>query len=322
MRRGAARRTAIDGVLLAPLLAVCQTTAASADEEPLPRVLPCRPTISCSADIVPPGAIEVEAGYAGRHVRGGGVIHAEPVLFKVTLFPWLQAQVGSSGLLLASGEPSPKLYLFDYVDDFTYGLKVHVADQSEDLPSVAASAALGVPSFEPSDAIPYAYNASFWVYVSKDFGAPGDAGSVHVDLNGGFNVWAFELPARSVQGFAALAVSVALKWHLGVMGEVYGFQDAGLVSPKDAGLLAGLSYSPVPWVMFDLGGDASAFPSTREFTLFSGATFVPVRLWGGAPSTEAQSSRRVRATVPAEMTSGVPDRPSEPPLTALHSPRP
>jgi hypothetical protein len=241
------------------------------------RVLPCRPTISCSADIVPPGAVEIEAGYAARFVRVRGLIHSEPFLLKLTLVRWLQAQAGSNGLLFTTGDVSRSLY---YFDDFTFALKTHFADQSSIRPSMAASDAVNVPSFDRSDTFPFAYDASFWAYASKDFGAPGETGSVHVDLNGGVNVWQFDIPQRSVQTFGTLAVSTALAWHLGVMWELYGFTDAGRIAPKDSGLLMGLSYSPLPTVMFDLGGDVSVFPSTRKFTLFFGVTFIPFRLWG------------------------------------------
>jgi hypothetical protein len=88
------------------------------------------------------------------------------------------------------------------------------------------------------------------------------------------------LDATGYEGFGTLAVSTALPLNFGVMGEVYAFNDAGRIAPKDAGLLLGLSYSPSAACMFDVGGDVGAFPSTRYVTLFVGVTFVPFRLWG------------------------------------------
>jgi hypothetical protein len=265
--------------LMALALSLASARTAFGGEDGDVRVLPCRPTISCSADLVPPGAVEIEAGYAARFVRYRGFIHSEPVLVKLTLLDWLQAQAGSNGLLFTTGDVSRSLY---YFDDFTFALKTHFVDQSSLVPSVAASAAVNVPSFDRSDTFPFAYDASFWGYASKDFGPPGEGGSIHVDLNGGVNVWQFDIPQRSVQTFGTLAVSAALPLHLGVMGEVYGFTDAGRIAPKDGGLLMGLSYSPLPAMMFDAGGDVSVFPSTRKFTLFVGVTFIPFRLWGRA----------------------------------------
>jgi hypothetical protein len=250
--------------------------AVAADDDSTLRVLPCRPTISCSADLVPPGALEIEAGYSARHVREDGFVHSEPLLLKLTLFRWLQAQAGTSSLIFTTGRVRRSLY---YVDDFDLGAKVHLVDQTPDLPSFAVSASISVPSFDRKRSFPYAYDASFWGYLSRDFGAPGQLGSIHVDLNGGLNAWQFDLAEKTFQAFGALAVTAGLPWPLGLMGEIYCFTDAGRVAPPDAGVLVALSFSLSPAVMFDAGGDASLFPSTRDYTLFVGVTLVPFRLW-------------------------------------------
>jgi hypothetical protein len=236
------------------------------------RVLPCRPTISCSADIVPPGTVEVEAGYAGRYVQPDGFVHTEPLLLKLTLLPWLQAQVGNNGYVTESGSIERALRY----DDIWFSLKFHLLDQTSIAPSLALSASVSVPSFGPASDYPVAYDSSFWGYVSKDLGR------VHLDLNGGANVWQMDRAvARTVQGFVTFATTVSLPLGFGAMGEVYGFSDAGPVAPEDAGALAAVSYSPRPSVMFDVGADAGAFPATRRMTLFLGVTFIPFRLWGG-----------------------------------------
>jgi hypothetical protein len=249
---------------------------ASADDDAMLRVLPCRPTISCSADLVPPGALEIEAGYATRHVRDDGFVHTEPLLLKLTLLRWLQAQAGTNGLVFTTGRVRRPLY---YVDDITLGAKIHVFDQTPDSPSFAVSASINVPSFYRNDAFPYAYDASFWGYLSKDLGVPGEPGSLHVDLNGGLNVWEFDIPQKTFQEFGAAALTLGLPCHLSLMGEIYGFTDGGRIAPEDAGVLAALGYAPIPSMMFDAGGDISLVPSTRQYTLFAGVTFVPFRLW-------------------------------------------
>jgi len=147
---------------IALVLSQGATRAALGGEDGDMRVLPCRPTISCSADLVPPGALEIEAGYGARFVRYRGFIHSEPVLVKLTLLSWLQVQAGGNGLLFTTGDVSRSLY---YFDDFTFALKAHFVDQSSMRPSVAASAAVNVPSFDRSDAFPFAYDGSFWAYA-------------------------------------------------------------------------------------------------------------------------------------------------------------
>jgi hypothetical protein len=107
--------------------------AANAHEQDAVRVLPCRPTISCSADIVPPGTVEIEAGYSARYVEPAGLVHAEPLLLKLTLVDWLQAQVGNNGYVAESGSVGRALRY----DDVWFSLKAHLLDQTPAWPSLA-----------------------------------------------------------------------------------------------------------------------------------------------------------------------------------------
>ena len=266
--------------LFVALLLAADPARAADDPNDL-RVRPCRPTISCSADLVPPGAVEIELGYAPRNVRPGGWIHTEPVLLKLTLTRWLQAQVGGSGYVFTQGQVAKSLR---YYDDVSFGLKTHFVDQTSVIPSVSASAALSVPSFQPPVEFPHAYDLGFWLYASKDID------KVHLDLNGGANLWQFDHPDRSVQPFAALASSFLIAGPVGAMVETYVFANAGRIAPKDAGLLTALSYALGPRVLFDGGVDTSFVRSTRLFTLFVGVTFVPVRLWGGGENRSAAAA--------------------------------
>jgi hypothetical protein len=263
--------------------------SAAADDEDAVRVLPCRPTISCSADIVPPGAAEIEAGYAARRVSQGGYLETEPVLLKLTLLRWLQLQAGTNALVYSLGNVPRRL---DYVDDLSLGAKLHLLDQTQSTPSFAVSGSVSIPSFDPDVAAPGGEGASFWAYASKDFGAPGSPGSLHVDLNGGLDVMQLDLPAPRARPFGALALTESLPLKLCAMAEAYAFGDAGPLAPRDAGVLGAIGYAPKPSVMFDAGGDVSAIPTTRTFTLFAGVTFIPARLWGRPRTTPVTASSR------------------------------
>jgi hypothetical protein len=257
--------------VLATIVATASRAAAADDDEGM-RVLPCRPTISCSADIVPPGALEIELGYAARRVSPSGFFHSQPLLVKLTLFTWLQVQLGTNGYVFPTGEVLRSL---QYIDDVSVGLKTHFVDQTDVAPSLAASAALSIPTPYRNDTFPFAYDASFWLYASKDYGR------VHIDLNGGLNVWQFDIGDRSLQPFVSLAGTVALPLGFGAMAEGYWFDYGGPIALRDAGLLMAGSYGPSRRVLFDAGVDVSFVPATRAYTLFAGVTFIPTRLWGG-----------------------------------------
>src|SRR5262249_15049422 len=83
------------------LLAIPARAAGWPDERD--RVLPCRPTIACTADLVAPGTLEIEAGYLYRRAAGGAVQRTWPFLIKLTVAPWVQLQVGSNGYTASPG---------------------------------------------------------------------------------------------------------------------------------------------------------------------------------------------------------------------------
>jgi hypothetical protein len=257
--------------LAAFVLVACSTASALAD---LPgsddHALPCRPTIACTADLVPPGTSEVELGYAAR--RGPtGTVSETPYLLKLTATRWLQLQVSGNGAVIASGVPrnttAPR-----YVDDVVVGPKFHLLDQSTLVPSLSLSAALSIPTPASQRGYLATYDLLTTLYVTKDLGW------LHADFNTGLNVWRIEQEPLK-QPFVALALSAALGRQLTPMIEGYAFAGAAPVAPADAGVLTALAYSPRTFVTLDLGGDVGLVRSTRAFTLFAGVTLIPAVLW-------------------------------------------
>ncbi len=233
--------------------------------------LPCRPTIACTADIVRPGALELETGAQYRRIDSTGRQWTFPWLAKLTVADWVQLQLGSNGYSWADG-PVPA----QYQDDALVGAKFKLKDQTETIPSLSFSAIASIPTFERQVGYLRTYDALFTAYATKDWGP------VHADLNGGINLWRLDGAPRP-QAFWALAVSLALPAPFGVMAEVYSFTDASPVVGRDGGLLLAVSHSPRSWLMFDAGGDIGWFPSTRAFSLFVGMTLIPVVLWNDRP---------------------------------------
>ena len=230
--------------------------------------LPCRPTIACTADLVRPGAVEVESGALYR--RAGGPLHKGvwmfPVLAKLTVVEEFQLQLGSNGYSTTVSPPVER-----YLDDLVITPKVHFLDQTRYGPSLAVSAELSVPTLRATGYL-RSYDAFFTGYATKDIGP------VHVDLNAGVNLWRIE-DRPAPQAFTALALSANVVRPFGVMLEGYAFSQALPVSRRDGGALFAVSHSPKPWLIFDVGGDIGLFPSTHSFATFVGMTIVPVILW-------------------------------------------
>jgi hypothetical protein len=272
------RIVALTGALW--ILPAASPCAAAEAPDARDKTLPCRPTIACTADIVPPGTFDFEAGalYRSLGVPGGATTTRQwtfPFLAKLTLEGWVQLQVGSNGLTLATGF-APQ----NYFDDVIVGPKFHLFDQTDWLPSISFSVEVSVPTF-PGQGYLRTYDTFVTTYVTKDLGP------VHADFNAGGNLWRVggsPLP----QALLALALSANLPPPFGVMGEVYYFSNAPPVAPRDGGLLFAFTHSPRSWLVFDLGADVGWFPSSRAYSVFVGASIIPVVLW--RPASAAQAS--------------------------------
>jgi hypothetical protein len=240
------------------------------------QALPCRPTIACTADLVPPGVFELEVGYVFRKLAGPLKQDSLPWLAKLTLVQGLQLQIGGNGPTF-SNAPDVAAYL----DDIVFGLKFQLAQQSGLRPSMSWSVALSVPvsavrGFEST------YDLLTTVYVTKDFAW------LHADFNVGLDLWDLEGPVQT-QGWLALALSVEVVPRLTVMAESYWYSDASPIAPEDAGFLAALSVAARPWLVFDVGGDVGYIQARRSFSLFAGMTFA-IPFWGSAQAAPAPSA--------------------------------
>jgi hypothetical protein len=265
VRRAKPTALATTTVVVAATVSPIASAADAPDDDVT--TLPCRPTIACTADLVQPGAFEVESGYLFRRLGGDVRQWTFPFLLKLTLDDWVQLQAGSNGYTAVRNGPPQR-----YLDDALLGAKVHLHDQSAATPSISLSATASIPTFTGQRGYDRTYDAFFTAYGTKDIGP------LHLDVNAGVNVWRLDGGALA-QGFAALSSSMNLSGPFGVMLETYYFSNASPVAPRDGGVLFALSQAPKPWLMFDFGGDVGWFPSSRAYSVFFGMTFVPVVLW-------------------------------------------
>ncbi len=226
--------------------------------------LPCRPTVTCTADIVPAGDLEVESGVVSRKQRTGFTLSA-PLLMKYSVSHELQIQLGGNTLTAIRTQKRST-----YFDNAVGGLKVHIVDQTDKRPSLALSGAISVPTFR-ADGYERAYNGIFTAYATKDFGP------IHLDLNLGVNAAGIDKIATG-QGYAALAAETEFTTEFGAILEGYIFSDAQPYVAEDAGIVFAFTHSPKPWLVFDAGADVSLYQSTRVYSTFFGVTFIPLTL--------------------------------------------
>jgi hypothetical protein len=250
---------------LGSCLLLCAAPAFAVEGPGDEHTLPCRPTIACTADLVPPGDLEVEAGYLLRRFKNTTLQHSTPLLIKLSLTKWLQLQVGSNGGIFTSGPPAPARYL----DDVLVGLKLHFIDQQPRFPSLSFSATVSIPTPAQPPAL-RSYDLEAIAYITKDIW------KVHADLNLGLNVW--QVSAPLIQTWAALALSVELPRHTCVMAEGYLFGDAAPLAPRDTGLLVAACWSPRSYLTLDSGADIG-LGAARQLSAFVGMTVIPVRFW-------------------------------------------
>jgi len=253
-------------VAVAALLLLASRPAYALDGPGDTQALPCRPTIACTADIVTPGALEIEAGVIYRRLAGDEKQLSDPFLVKLTVAKWLQLQVGSNGFTSEQGPTAAQ-----YFDGVTLGAKFHLVDQSKWVPSLSASFAASVPSASHAGVVEYD-DLLVIGYVSKDIGP------LHADFNAGANRLAINAYPVT-QPWVALALSTSLPRGFGLMIENYYFAPADPFASRDAGGLAAVSYNPISWLVFDAGADLGYVTETRSFSLFAGMTIVPLRLW-------------------------------------------
>lgn len=265
-------------ILLLPGFLVVRGALAWEPPNEADHALPCRPTIACTADLVPPGTLEVEAGLIGKHLGGSTTQAGTPILAKLTVQPDLQLQLGSNGYIVQQGDPAG-----EYVDNIVAGAKLHLLDQTEAQPSLAVSAAIGVPVSADQAAFTRAYDAFFTGYATRDFAR------LHVDANLGLNIWRID-GAALTQPWGAIAVSTDLRDRWTGMVETYAYADASPLAPRDGGLLVALAYAVHPWLIVDGGGDYGFVPSNRQMSLFVGLTWIPAVLWRPQPVASGMRS--------------------------------
>ena len=226
-------------------------------------VLPCRPTIACTAQIEAPGVLVLETGYLRKYV--GGTQHSVPFLLKLSLDERLQLQLGSNGPTFADGSISQR-----FQDDLTLGAKLRLVRADETALSVSATASLPIPARQTG------YQKTFDLLLAALLSRELPL-RVTADLNLGLDVWRLER-APLVQPWAALSLNHPLPLGLTGTAEIYRFRSALPVAARDAGVLFALAWQAADWLVLDGGGDLGLLSAARSLSVFAGFTLTPARL--------------------------------------------
>jgi hypothetical protein len=228
-------------------------------------VQPCRPTVSCTAELVAPGKLEVEAGTNFAHASDGDV-WAMPFLIKLGLWRRLEIEVGSEGYTAVAGRAGTQDMYPVFVEP-----KLLLIEERGALPYVSVSAQVGVPT---SSVIGYGryWDLGATAYVTKE------VGPLNVDLNVGLDSWRGGDQGSLTQLSYSGALAQPLPADFAVQAGAYYESDAGPIDPRDGGAQGAITFAPRPWLQFDAGGDWGFFPTTRKYSLFAGMTIIPAVL--------------------------------------------
>jgi hypothetical protein len=227
---------------------------------------PCRPTVSCTADIAAPGTLEVETGLLATGSSEQTRAWTYPFLLKQTLSKLLQIQIASNGFTTVHG-----LAPAQYLDNVGLGAKLHLRDQGDVFPSLAVTALVSVPTFD-RDGYLRVYDGFFTGHASKD------VAWLHIDWNVGLNVWRLE-SAPVAQGFTALALSTSLS--ASVLDRRRGLR----VHRRRAHRAArrrparGPRHDGAAVARFRRGRRRGVLPVDAAYSAFIGMTIIPVVWW-------------------------------------------
>ena len=254
-------------VLAASLLSTALYAApAHADDANLPAVVPYRPSVSTPATLTAPGWLEVEAGVQ-RSRDDGSRRDSLPYTLKLAFTPDWGIRIGGDA---AVREVDATGFSRSGFGDTTFVIKRRFA-----IDDASAFGLEGSANFATArDGLgsghnDYGINGIF----SSDF-----APDWHLDVNVNATRMGDGGPGLSrLQTGWAFAVSRTLSEKWGVGGELSGTHRSG--SATTSQLLAAVSYSVSPQLVFDAGVAHGLNRASGNWTFMAGVTFLAGRLF-------------------------------------------
>ena len=279
-------------VLFGCLAVLSPSVRAQTSDAAVP-ISPDRPDLTNSAHLVNPGIVQIEAGVIQTRQDAEHHAFGSPIVARIGVRDWLEAQVGSDGLLIATGAGERATG----IGNVRLGAKVRLLADSTNqgrftiLPQVSVPAASGARQLGSGDPD---YTLTFM--TGADFGL-----RVHVDTN--YTIGAIGSGggrAHFAQHVLSGSMSVAVTGQASAYFEGFGIsrQEAGgrALTAIDTGVI----YTIGTRMAVDGGIEAGVSGEAPEFAAFGG---VSVAL-GHARATEAAAHAHARPAGPTSASAG------------------
>ncbi len=227
----------------------------------VPTVVPCRPTVTCTAELAAPASSTSSSAISCGGCREEQRRRHHAVSLKLPLAHWIEVQLGGNGYTIA---PSAH-----YFDDIVAGVKLHVADQTTRAPSLAVTASVGVPTVAQLG------------YTDVRSLADRARQQRHPSCSPRFQCRARRVATRRP---AQLPAVDRARTIAGAHAETRGRDpesaraSASPVAARDASTLAAIELTARAWLVIDAALEATGW-GQRSVSALAGLSITPTRLW-------------------------------------------
>ena len=265
-------------------------TAAGAQEQPREQIEPDRPDVTNGTHIVDTGLLQVEIG--GLYMHAGARQHAlgTPVTARVGLFEWLEARVGTDGLLTQTDGSSS----VSGIGNIQLGAKLRLWADPGGIPVLSILPAVNVPTASAAKGLGSGTaDYTLALLTGTDIGR-----HAHVDVNYGIGrIGAGDSEPRFVQHLVSVSASDAISDNWNPYVEAFWFSrqevDGVAVTAVDAGAIyeLGARYA------LDGGVQIGVSRNAPPFAAFGGISIIVGDILGGhgVHARQRQAQKRAAA---------------------------
>jgi outer membrane putative beta-barrel porin/alpha-amylase len=275
-------------IAIASLLGV--TATADAQEPPRQEIEPDRPDVTNGTHIVDTGLLQIEIG--GLYTHAGARQHAlgTPFTARAGLFEWLEARIGTDGLLKQSDESSSVIGM----GNIQVGAKLRLWADPGGIPVLSVLPAVNVPTASAEKGLGSGTaDYTLAILTGTDIGR-----HAHVDVNYGIgSIGAGDSGPRFVQHLVSVSASDAISDNWNPYVEAFWFSrqevDGAAVTAVDAGAI----YELGGRYALDGGVQIGVSRNAPAFAAFGGMSIIVGDILGGhgVHARQRQAQKRAEA---------------------------